>query len=250
MKKLFTLLFVVLLGTSACSQESKDKEDVKNEEKAVSEKALKQKGEAKEKDMTGVSTTVEIDPDADFFDQLTYLSAEFDNSDCKMISLMVADDNYDYSPSLLEEPKVIDELGEDFVLMLKGEIEAAGYTMLSEYCKTDNHTYVTVSDSANYDSVKILVQAPEPGFIELAEIDGLMDFYYAFQPEAEIVDGDHLVRTGYGDAGSLWWDYYRVDAETGDTELIEKCTGGPEDYNDDQNHNFVYGCDLKFEPEA
>ncbi|MBI4232712.1 hypothetical protein HY605_05780 [Candidatus Peregrinibacteria bacterium] len=254
MKKMFIILLLVLFATSACLS-NKTEEKVKNEDakpKAIKEVTDEQDKKAeKDKDKADeVIVTVELDPELELFEQLTYLSAEFDTSDCKMISQLVSEDLYSYDVSLLFDAKVIEKLGLDFVNMLKAEVDAAGYNIISEYCETENHKYVTVSDADAYDSVKILVQAPEPGFTMLAEIDGLMDFGYSFQPEAEALGGDHLVKTGYADAGAFWWRFHRVDAESGEVELLEDCTGGSEDFTDEENNNFLYSCDLLYDPEV
>ena len=50
----------------------------------------------------------------------------------------------------------------------------------------------------------------------------------------QLVDGEILVSTGYGDAGHMWWSYYRLDPDTRTTELIESCSDRPL-YDDEGN---------------
>ncbi|MCR4312157.1 MAG: hypothetical protein NUV56_02620 [Candidatus Uhrbacteria bacterium] len=59
-----------------------------------------------------------------------------------------------------------------------------------------------------------------------------------YQPVAGVMDGyqfipdngrgEALIHVGYGDAGFIWWSYYRLNSEYMTSELIETCNGGPQ----------------------
>jgi hypothetical protein len=74
----------------------------------------------------------------------------------------------------------------------------------------------------------------------------------AYQMYPDFVDGKALLRTGYGDAGSVWWEYYLHNFATGKDEKVESCTGT---YSEEEQlkdgkiqFTYTYKCDLAYIP--
>lgn len=76
-------------------------------------------------------------------------------------------------------------------------------------------------------------------------VAGVMDGY---QFIADNGRGESLIRVGYGDAGYVWWSYYKLDRKYFTAELIEHCSGGPGEGEDgaDIDENWSMECDPEY----
>lgn len=85
-------------------------------------------------------------------------------------------------------------------------------------------------------------------FMKLSTVDGVMDYVYSYNPKGP--EGKGLLRTGYADAGWIWWSYYLVE-EGAQPQLVEKCTLGWVDEDEIEIGVGVMelSCELTYEPQ-
>lgn len=78
-------------------------------------------------------------------------------------------------------------------------------------------------------------------------ITNLLDLSYTFIPN---IDGEDYVFASYGDAGTVWWAYYKLDRPTFHSDLMEDCSGHflfDEETGDFENA-FEYSCLREYRP--
>lgn len=113
----------------------------------------------------------------------------------------------------------------------KDKLKALGVGTIQGYCKDGETLYLkTVSELLTGTVYSWGLKAST--FSLVTRVSGLADGYYDFFPNA--FNGYHLVQTGYGDAGHLWWNYYAVFDEGDVLFPLESCADAPVFDDNDQ----------------
>ncbi len=191
-------------------------------------------------DVSGTITSDDVDPGVtNLWQEVTYLSSmdkePFDN--CYDLN---------YHPDLERayggidladvETEIFNDLITEFApanididILIAALVETSESTYysdlyLSRICKDDDELFFAFTTS-NFGLV-IGDYAPGKAYGSIRyynQISSMMDFAFTFYPRA--LNGEHLVGTGYGDAGHSWWSYYQMDEATYHPDLIEICAG-------------------------
>lgn len=194
----------------------------------------------------------------DIFDNLTYLrKLQADAEDTCEDFYQIVEEGYNPFPiDMLRSENLHAKIegiyqskasADAFVQTLREIMISEGLVIPGALCVTDTHVYVTLS--SDYSDLVIATWTDDGNFYLSEPITGLYDFAYTFSPE--LMGMQHLVRTGYGDAGNLWWQYDLVDVIGNKTERVEECAGNfiyVENALSDEMDVFKYSCELEYKP--
>lgn len=190
----------------------------------------------------------------DYIRKYSSLAAFEKEGACMDVYTIIDQSNPSYSTELIKDPKFrknfekiynSPDSADALVAALNNLVMEQGFRYIFATCSTDTSTYFTFSTDTT--DIYIVKWTDDGSFIISEQIEGVNDIFYTFTPEA--MDFDHLVRTGYGDAGAIWWEYHGVNVLTGKVELLEKCTL-KQQYDEntgDFTDAFDLNCEKKFE---
>ncbi len=256
-KYFFTLSLFAILVLTACNKNT-------NEQPAKSDSSNKEieanidKKETKPKETTQAST----DP----LDKLTYLTSimslyESSSDACIQISRLADEDSYSSDPSVLDTQEFrtkiavvlkndqsVDALLSDLKSRILPENKI---TMVDAVCLKDGVIYITLLQYGEDNSQNVFVATwseSDQKFSLLPPLSGLMDFYYVFAPAA--LDGKHLFKSGYGDAGHYSWKFHLMDPQKQSYEQVENCNGGYvySETTGEFTDEFEFDCESQYKP--
>lgn len=104
-------------------------------------------------------------------------------------------------------------------------------------CDTTNGFYTILDGVWGYAYPFRWADGERGNFASYQPMGGVTDGMMAY---TELVDGAVVLATGYGDAGVMGWQIYKLNDELSTTELIESCNDRPTAYdNGDYSHDSV-----------
>jgi hypothetical protein len=136
-----------------------------------------------------------------------------------------------------------------FFTRLEREMEETD--QLGYVCSRDNRLFFTLLTShANMKVLEWLEVNEETGSYALQSyesIDSVMDSSHIayLSPYSEGV----LIKTGYGDAGYIWWSYYDYNPAVIYPDLLEKCTAHFEYATDGLSEELFVACRRQYKQE-
>ena len=109
-----------------------------------------------------------------------------------------------------------------------------------EFCTVGDTRYAIFQQWSGFAYPHILKEG-RPTLLQ--PISGVMD---GMSSRTDLLPGELVLSTGYGDAGHMWWSHYIVNGDTGATVMIESCRDVPRNFDNGFDERLLE-CSIVYE---